>query len=98
MKGSGLRILLLGYHPVRLAAKRTRFTHSQRGIEIAPYTPVLSKLLALRYINLKQYPEAKKDFGTLCKSLSGRRFHARLVSQSATHGCFGRTLSARESW
>jgi hypothetical protein len=32
----------------------------QRGIETDPYTPVLYKSLALAYINLKRYPEAKK--------------------------------------
>ena len=31
----------------------------RRGIELAPYTPVLYKMLALRFINLKQYSEAR---------------------------------------
>lgn len=32
----------------------------QRGIALAPYAPVLHKSLALRYIHLKQYGEARK--------------------------------------
>jgi len=36
----------------------------QRGIELAPYTPVLYKMLALRYINLKQYSDARKALET----------------------------------
>ena len=32
----------------------------ERGIDACPYTPVLYKSLALRYINLKRYAEAKK--------------------------------------
>jgi predicted Zn-dependent protease len=30
----------------------------RRGIELSPYTPVLHKSLALRYINLRRYEEA----------------------------------------
>ena len=32
----------------------------QQGIEVAPYTPVLHKSLALRYINLQRYTAARK--------------------------------------
>ncbi|MCU1273999.1 MAG: hypothetical protein JWO48_1430, partial [Bryobacterales bacterium] len=32
----------------------------QQGIEVAPYTPVLHKSLALRYINLQRYSAARK--------------------------------------
>ena len=32
----------------------------KRGIETEPYAPEIRKSLALRYINLKQYPQAKE--------------------------------------
>ena len=62
----------------------------RQGIELAPYVPVLYKLLALRLINLKQYPDARKtleryvelfpedDFvrGLLLKVTHGDRAHA----------------------
>jgi tetratricopeptide (TPR) repeat protein len=32
----------------------------EQGIEAAPYTPVLHKSLALRYINLRRYSAARK--------------------------------------
>jgi Flp pilus assembly protein TadD len=35
----------------------------QRGLELAPFTPVLHKSLALRYINLRRYDDARRTLG-----------------------------------
>lgn len=45
---------------VRSGREQDAVTTLQHGIEKAPYTPVLYKLLALRSINLKQYSEAQR--------------------------------------
>jgi tetratricopeptide (TPR) repeat protein len=45
---------------VRVGREADAVSTLQRGIELSPYTQALYKLLALSYINLKQYPEAKK--------------------------------------
>lgn len=53
----------------------------QRGIELAPYTPVLHKSLALRYIKLRQFNEAKQTLERYVALFPEDDFVRRLLKQ-----------------
>jgi hypothetical protein len=53
----------------------------RRGIELAPYTPVLYKTLALRYVKLKRYPEAKQTLERYIELFPEDDFVRKLLAQ-----------------
>jgi tetratricopeptide (TPR) repeat protein len=56
----------------------------RRGIQLAPFTPVLYKSLALRYIRLNRYSEAKQTLERYVELFPEDDFVRRLLQQVST--------------